>query len=273
MKYNGCTKKERRHAVMRIISINQCQPGDTLARSIYLDNGTTLVGAGVVLTQRMLDRLNTLNITKMYIQDERISDIVLDEPISEQTRREALSIIHDTFRKVQEAPQKWRQTFANQDFGRQFRQVMSSVIDELKRNRSAMSLLGNASASDHYIVGHSFNVALYTTALAMKAGFTERELIEIGMGAMLHDVGKMAIPLEIVTKPGKLTEEEYEVMKTHTEIGFEMLRRQDDIPLLAAHCAFQHHERLNGTGYPRQLKGDEIHLYGRILAVCDVFDA
>lgn len=258
---------------MRLISINQCQPGDTLARAIYKDNGTTLIGEGVVLTQRMLDRLVDLNITSVYIHDERTSDLVFEEPVSEQTRREAMAVINDAFRTIQDDPHKWRQTFTNQQFGRKFRQVMSSVVDELKQNRSAMNLLGNACAADHYIFAHSFNVALYTIALAMKRGFNEKELIEIGLGAMLHDVGKMFIPLELLNKPGKLSDEEYEIVKKHTEYGFELLRRQDDIPLLSAHCAFQHHERYDGSGYPRQLKKDEIHPYAQILAVCDVFDA
>ncbi len=258
---------------MRLVSITNCQPGVTLARSIYNDNGTTLVGSGVVLTQRMLDRLKNLNITKIYIQDKRTGDLLLEDAISERTRQEALAVIHETFRSVKDSPQKWQTTFSDKQFGRQFRQVMSSVIDELKQNRTAMNLLGDAYASDHYIFGHSFNVALYSTALAMKAGFGEKELIEIGVGAMLHDVGKMYIPCEILQKPGRLTDEEFEIMKKHAEYGFEMLRRLDEIPLLAAHCAFQHHERCDGSGYPRNLKGDEIHVYARILAVCDVFDA
>jgi HD-GYP domain-containing protein (c-di-GMP phosphodiesterase class II) len=258
---------------MRLVSISQCQPGDTLARSIYSDNGTTLVGSGVVLTQRMLDRLKNMNITRVYIQDRRTGDIQLEDAVTEKTRQEAMALIHQTFGSVKDSPQRWQQAFHDRQFGRQFRQVMSAVIDELKENRSAMNLLGSACASDHYIFAHSFNVALYSTALAMKAGFGEKELIEIGMGAMLHDVGKMSIPCEILQKPGQLTEEELEIMKKHTEYGFELLRRQDDIPLLAAHCAFQHHERYDGSGYPRRLKGEEIHLYARIIAVSDVFDA
>lgn len=258
---------------MRLKPLNQCQPGDVLARSIFMDNGTTLVGEGVVLTQRMLARLSEMNVTNLYIHDERTSDIVFEDPISEQTQREALAVINNTFRTIQQDPQKWRQAFVNQQFGRQFRQVMGYVIDELKRNRSAMNLLGNACATDNYIFAHSFNVALYSTALAMKAGYGDKEVLEIGLGAMLHDVGKMMIPLEVLNKPGELSEEEYDVVKKHTEYGFEILRRQDDIPLLAAHCAFQHHERSDGSGYPRNLKGEEIHPYARIMAVCDVFDA
>jgi putative nucleotidyltransferase with HDIG domain len=258
---------------MRLVSVRRCRPGAILARSVYLDNGTVLVGEGVELTQRMIDRLIAMHVTNVYIRDSRTSDVEVQDAISEQTRREAMGVIFESFRKIQDDPKKWRYRFLDQQMGRQFRQVMHTVIDELKQNRAAMNLLGNACATDHYIFSHSLNVALYSTALALKAGYKEKELLEIGLGAMLHDIGKMAIPLDILKKPGTLTEEEYAIIQTHTEVGFEMLRQQDEIPLLSAHCAFQHHERMDGSGYPRGLKGDQIHPYARLLAVCDVFDA
>ena len=258
---------------MRLTSIQKCQPGDKLARSIYTENGTILVGAGVELTQRMLMRLKSKNIASLYIQDDRTNDIIVETVITDQTRREAMSIIHDTFRAVHEVPQRWQQLFSDKSFGRNIRQVMTTVVDELSGSRAAMNLLADACAFDNYIFAHSFNVALYSTALAIKTGYTEKEVLEISIGGMLHDVGKMQIPDTILQKPGRLSAEEFEIMKKHTEYGFEMLRRQDEIPLLAAHCAFQHHERWDGSGYPRNLKQEEIHPYGRLMAVTDVFDA
>ena len=93
------------------------------------------------------------------------------------------------------------------------------------------------------------------------------------VGAFLHDVGKMQVKKDILLKPGKLTEEEYEQIKLHSEHGYRMLKEVPNLPLLVAHCAYQHHERINGSGYPRGLKGQDIHLYGKIIAVADVFDA
>ena len=95
----------------------------------------------------------------------------------------------------------------------------------------------------------------------------------IGLGSMLHDIGKIAVSKEILLKPGKLTEEEFQVIKTHTTEGFEMLRNSYSVPLLVAHCAFQHHERLDGSGYPRGIKSKDIHDYAKVIAVADVFDA
>ena len=90
----------------------------------------------------------------------------------------------------------------------------------------------------------------------------------------MHDIGKVAIPDAVLKKPGKLTDEEYEIMKTHTTIGYNLLRGSNrELLRTAAHIAHEHHEKWDGTGYPRGLKGEEIHLYGRITAVADVFDA
>lgn len=254
-------------------SIRNCRPGETLARSIYTETGTVLVGAGVELTERMIHRLKEKNITALYIMDKRTEDIMIETAISEETRREAMAIIHETFRVVSGTPQKWQQVFSDRGFGRQIRQVMTTVADELKNCRSAMNLMADACAFDNYIFTHSFNVALYSTAIAMNTGFSEKEVVEIGMGGLLHDIGKTCVPDEILRKPGGLTPEEFALMKRHTEHGFEMLRKQEDISLRVAHCAYQHHERWDGSGYPRGLKGEEIHPFARLMAVADVFDA
>lgn len=117
---------------MRLLSIHKCQPGVTLARSVYAENGTILVGAGVSLTQRMINRLINMNITNVYIQDKRTEDIVVEAPVSEETRREAMGLINETFRASHQSPQKWQQMFSDRQFGRQIRQVLATVADELK---------------------------------------------------------------------------------------------------------------------------------------------
>jgi len=258
---------------MRLKSIRNCRPGDTLARSIYSETGTVLVGAGVELTERMLARLKNMNITAVYIADKRTDDILIEPVISEEARREAMTIIHESFRMVESAKPKWQLLFSDRKFGRRIRQAMTTIIQEIKSSRSVMNLMADACAFDNYIFAHSLNVALYSIAVALKSGFSEKEVVEIGIGGLLHDIGKTCVPEAILKKQGRLTEEEFAIMQKHTEYGFEILSKQDEIPLLSAHCAFQHHERLNGSGYPRRLKGEEIHPYARLMAVTDVFDA
>jgi HD-GYP domain-containing protein (c-di-GMP phosphodiesterase class II) len=120
--------------------------------------------------------------------------------------------------------------------------------------------------------GHAHRVASLTTQLAHTMGLSEDEQVQIYRGALLHDIGKMGIPDSIVLKPGKLTEEEWVIMRKHPQFAFDMLapiaylRPALDIP----HC---HHEKWDGTGYPRNLKGDNIPLAARLFAVVDVWDA
>lgn len=121
---------------------------------------------------------------------------------------------------------------------------------------------------------HVKRVAEYSKLLALSYGLSEQEADLLRMASPMHDIGKVAIPDSILKKPGKLTDEEFMIMKTHTTIGYNLLKNSKRKILQAASIlTLQHHEKWNGTGYPNGLKGKEIHIYGRITAVADVFDA
>jgi response regulator RpfG family c-di-GMP phosphodiesterase len=121
---------------------------------------------------------------------------------------------------------------------------------------------------------HVKRVAEYSKILAKYYGLDDHEVEKIKQASPMHDIGKVAIPDAVLNKPGRFDEEERRIMDTHSELGYSMLRHSDR-PLLkcAAIIAYEHHEKWNGTGYPRKLKGEEIHIYGRITALADVFDA
>ncbi len=121
---------------------------------------------------------------------------------------------------------------------------------------------------------HVKRVAQYSKLLALKAGLSKDEAELLKLASPMHDVGKVAIEDSILNKPGKLTKEEFDEMKKHTQIGYELLNTSSRKTLKAAAIvAYEHHEKWDGRGYPRGLKGEDIHIYGRITAVCDVFDA
>jgi hypothetical protein len=121
---------------------------------------------------------------------------------------------------------------------------------------------------------HVKRVAEYSYILALGLGLSQEEADLLKMASPMHDIGKVAIPDSILHKPGPLTDDEFELMKTHTEIGYNLLKNSKRrILKTAAIVAVQHHEKWNGKGYPHGLKGEEIHLYGRITAIADVFDA
>ncbi len=121
---------------------------------------------------------------------------------------------------------------------------------------------------------HVRRVAQYSKIFALHYGMDEKEAEMLKQASPMHDIGKVAIPDAVLNKPGKFDEVERKIMDTHAELGYEMLKMSNR-PLLkmAATVAYEHHEKWNGTGYPNQLKGEEIHIYGRITAMADVFDA
>lgn len=121
---------------------------------------------------------------------------------------------------------------------------------------------------------HVKRVAIYSEILALKYGLSKEESELLKLASPMHDIGKVGIKDEILNKPGKLTDDEFKVMKTHSTLGFNMLKNSDK-PILkaAAIVAHEHHEKWNGTGYPKKLSAKDIHIFGRITAVADVFDA
>ena len=121
---------------------------------------------------------------------------------------------------------------------------------------------------------HVKRVAEYSKLIALKLGLDEQEAEMLKLASPMHDIGKVGIPDNILNKPGKLTPEEFEIMKTHAQLGYEMLKHSSK-PILqaAAIVSKEHHEKYNGNGYPKGLKGEEIHIFARITAVADVFDA
>jgi HD-GYP domain-containing protein (c-di-GMP phosphodiesterase class II) len=121
---------------------------------------------------------------------------------------------------------------------------------------------------------HVKRVAEYSKVLALHYGLSPSESALIKVASPMHDIGKVAIPDDILKKPGKLTDEEFDIIKAHSQTGYDLLKKSNrQILKSAAIIAHQHHEKWNGTGYPQGLKGEDIHIYGRITAIADVFDA
>lgn len=121
---------------------------------------------------------------------------------------------------------------------------------------------------------HVKRVAEYSYILAKQLGMSHEEAELLKIASPMHDIGKVAIPDSVLKKPGKLTDEEFDIMKAHTNIGYGLLKNSSRrILKTAAIVAHQHHEKWNGRGYPQGIQGEEIHIYGRITAIADVFDA
>ena len=152
-------------------------------------------------------------------------------------------------------------------------EVVDAMIDSVFRNQDALLSLGLIRNKDRYTFEHSVSVTVLAVAMAKSMQFDRETLAHIGIGALLHDIGKARTPLGILNKPGKLTDTEYAVMKEHARHSHRILSEVPGISPVVLAAAAEHHERFDGSGYPNGLEGEEISLYGRMLAVCDVYDA
>jgi len=159
----------------------------------------------------------------------------------------------------------------------QRRQAEDALQQTLKSLRKAVSstiqvIVSTLEARDPYTAGHQIRVADLTRAIATEMNFSKDRIEGVFMAASIHDIGKLSVPAEILSKPGKLTETEFSLIKEHSKKGYEILKNVESAwPL--AEIVYQHHERMDGSGYPRNLKGDEILMEARILAVADVVEA
>jgi len=257
---------------MRMMPISLSRPGMKLAKKIYSDDGIVLLAEGVELNASLIRRLGECGISFLYIQDARTEGITFPELLSDETQLHAIKTIRTSFREFVHMPQ--RSKIAPYPYvGRKMKEIMNLIMDDLYQSQDAMIMLMNLHTVDHYLYMHSLNVCVYTTLLGMAHGYNREELMTLGLGALLHDIGKTQISMQVLLKPGALSDYEFEEMKRHTERGFYLLKDEPNIPLLAAHCAYQHHERLNGSGYPRGIRGDEIHEYAKWIGIVDSYDA
>lgn len=257
---------------MRLISIKVLKAGMVMGRTIWNDGGHPLIQKNVVVTNDIIKRLKELNIQYVYIKDELSEDIEILDVLTPNKRKEVVTHIKESFKQMKELnPQKASYVLDIKS------KLITNIVDELLmsvlNSKEMLTVLTDAFVYDEYLYQHSLQVTIYSIAIAKQLGYSAEEMKVIGIGALLHDVGKLVVPQEIIKKPGKLTNEEFKLVKQHTKYGFDILRNLHSISLLVAHCAFQHHERLDGSGYPRGLVKDKIHPYAKIIAVADVFDA
>ena len=157
---------------------------------------------------------------------------------------------------------------------KQAKEDLQRTLDILKNSISTtINVMASAvEARDPYTAGHQIRSATLACAIAEEMGLSKDKIEGIRMAGSIHDIGKLSIPAEILTKPTKLTNLEFSLIKEHSSSGYEMLKHVES-PWPLAQIVYQHHERMNGSGYPRNLKGDEIILEARILAVSDVVES
>ncbi len=151
--------------------------------------------------------------------------------------------------------------------------ITNKTVDTVFNNPDSLACVINIREKDEYLLEHSVAVCVYMSIFARYLNISKKVVQHLSIGAFLHDIGKIMIPDEILNKPGKLTDAEFTVMKTHANHSIDIIKKTPGISKLSLEVAALHHEKLNGHGYPYNVKGEDISKFGRMIAICDIFDA
>jgi len=255
---------------MLFITKEHLKSGMILARDINLysdDNfSTILLTKNQVLNDIYINKIKFYDIPGAYIENKAFDDVTVEPNINQKLEAKSLFEIKSVY-------YKFRNTMGKVDVStvKQISSVVDSLISEILVKKQLSNNIVEFKSYDDYTYQHCLNVAILSISTGVSLGLSEYMLHEIGMAGLLHDIGKMLIPLNIINKPGKLTIEEFDIMKTHPIKSVDQLEHLVSYDILRG--IESHHEKIDGTGYPYGRKKDNIHLYGRILAICDVYDA
>ena len=255
-------------------SIDHLEPGDVLARTVFDATGRPLLKAGTALTDSYIERLRRRGYAAVTVEDGLADDVVPETLVSEQLRHTVAGHVGTIFGQVGEVARdrgrgRGGVDAAVEDLGEQPLPLadrgrsalerlyadVQSLINEIVESDTVAGL-ESLKSDNEYTFQHSVDVAVIGTLLGSRMGLSGGRLRELALGCLLHDLGKLYIEEAILDKPGKLTGEEYDAVKAHPRMGFELIRRMPVASLLPAHVAYQHHEQQRGSGYPQGLVGD-----------------
>ena len=251
---------------MRLVNTRYVEEGSVLARPVIDSSGMVLLQAGVRVTSSYIGRLISMGYDVLFIQDDRLEDVELHMSITDQTREAAYKTIENVSKYI-ESGNESSLMVSN------IRETVHRMLNDLLFSADILGNLTEIQGYDDYTFHHSVNTTIIGLVLGLASGYSENKLLEFGMGVLMHDIGKVKVPESILNKKTPLMDEEFEEIKRHSAIGFDILRKNNDFSLLSAHIAFQHHEKWDGSGYPRGLIGSEIHEYGKLVAIADVYEA
>jgi HD-GYP domain-containing protein (c-di-GMP phosphodiesterase class II) len=249
------------------LPLKKLQPGMVTAQSIYNSSGASYLTRGTELTRQYIDKLCALGINDLHVlsYSSEIKLLPPEDVLSEKTRVMAIQRVYDVFAQVEETG-----TFEFEPLAK----AAAAMVSDIATRSSNLVQLTDIRVHDEYTFAHSVNVAMLSGMLGRLAHLPEGQIQELTLGGLLHDLGKIIVPPEILNKQGRLTKNEFDIIKHHPEAGFAKIRSMSlpDAHMLGI-MAMQHHEHMDGTGYPGRRKDREIHAYGRICAIADVYDA
>lgn len=239
---------------MRYTKISNLKSGDIMARTVYGTDGRVLVRTNTVLTPFLIQKLVCLGYPGVYLFDAGETDTAMKMAIDERTRIRAAAHLK------------------NIDLDKCV-YIANEIVREMLERKDMATEVSRISGYDSCTWMHSVDVCVYAVLCGIAMRYTDKELKELSQAALLHDIGKIMVNYDILTKPGKLTDDEFAMMKNHPEYGLNILRENTSLPSSVRAAVYEHHENEDGSGYPRKIKGSEIHRYAKIIHAVDVYEA
>jgi len=265
LRWLGTWYFERRNPLHRV-SLDKALTGSVIARTVYSHDGVLLLSEGMRLTEEHKRKLSHNGVSDLFIEQPEYTGLT----VSDIVRQEVLTDVKAQVKDIMAMPSLKAGIDA-----KRVADLIELLLDDILTSGEILSHLNGLRSIDEntYTFSHSVNVAVYAMVTGIGMDMSRETLKELGTGAIMHDVGKMMVDGNILQKPGGLTQLEFEEVKKHTVLGYELLQKIEGMGNAAAQIALSHHERMDGSGYPRGMSGIEIPLASRIVAVADVYDA
>ena len=263
------------------------QPGMMIDQAIIDRAGRVLIARRTRLEDFHIDALKKMGVTGIYTC-EGTEDVKPAEADQTQQLPEPLQKKYDQVKvkdpakvqisesvrsRVAQGVQYLYQDTQSADFTNASRSITDDLLKAIEDNDAVAVDIGALKVSDEYTFKHSVDVATMSMIVARKYGLDDQQVYEIGIAGLLHDIGKSKIPNEILNKAARLTDEEFAIMKQHSVYGYRILQPKEDLSTEIKLGVLQHHEKINGKGYPMGVTGDKIDLFARLISISDIYDA
>ncbi|MDR3566174.1 MAG: HD domain-containing phosphohydrolase [Negativicutes bacterium] len=245
--------------------IEHIRPGMQLARDVWGQDGRPALTAGVVLTPAQIEALKKWAVGSVWVANPMLELPPIDKVLQEVCLQKTMKIVNESFEKA-------AQTGSSFTLSEDSIITIQNIINELMEKPQVLFHLSQISRHHDDLLTHSVNVAVMSAASALLLDDMPREeMFPLTLGALLHDIGKVFIPPEILQKQ-VFSDDETDIYRSHVRTGFEILKRVRDFPSQAAQIAYQHHELMDGSGFPRRLTGTDIGQLPRIVTIANEFD-
>ncbi|MGL5675145.1 MAG: HD-GYP domain-containing protein [Cellulosilyticaceae bacterium] len=247
---------------MRLTYVHNLSGGELIGKDILTPDGAILLKANTTFREAFKDRLLDRGISEIYIKDNLSEGIEPPELISQNIKMKLNNHLQSQFESIQNV--------LSIDL-EEIHTLTTTILENMSDQDIIFDMM-DLKRNDNYTYAHCLNVSIISCALAKKMSFTFEMIEKVVAGALLHDIGKMVLPKDILNKPGKLTPHERAIMETHSTLGYDLIKENPTMSAISKVIILCHHEREDGNGYPLQ-KGADLHIASKIVAVADVFDA